>query len=260
MNKGICIYTYIPVRKEPSEASEMVSQILFGETYNILEYYQKWANIELDFDGYMGWIDRKLLYLIDEQRLSWLQRVNSFVFNIPLCIAHQKNRNSSQYILAGSNLYEIHGKKFSLFDKTFQTTEPLTNNKQKNTHKVVCETAMALLNTPYLWGGRSTFGIDCSGFVQTLFKIAGKNLLRDTRQQAKLGVPVKSLVESIPGDVAFFENEEGKIVHTGILLSKNEIIHASGYVHIDPIDDNGIFNSERKEYSHKLSLIRRMIE
>jgi gamma-D-glutamyl-L-lysine dipeptidyl-peptidase len=259
MNKAICIYTYIPIRKDPSESSEMVSQILYGETFSIIEKNQNWHYIELDFDGYKGWIDYKLSYLIDDQKIAWLNKINPSIVNMPVCIARQNNNNSLFYILAGSNLYDLKGNTFLLFDKSFQLQEPLQSYKQHTTQNVIERTAKQFLNAPYLWGGRSTFGIDCSGFVQTVFKVAGKNLPRDTNQQAKSGIAINSLSESLPGDVAFFENEHSEIVHTGILLSKNEIIHSSGSVHISPIDEKGIINPERQDYTHKLAVIKRIV-
>ncbi len=162
-------------------------------------------------------------------------------------------------LLAGSILYDLHEKKISLFNKSFQLKEPLSFNKQENNYKVIPKIARQFINTPYLWGGRSSFGIDCSGFVQTVYKIAGIKLPRDAAQQAKQGIFVSSLDETLPGDVAFFENEDGNIVHTGILLSKKEIIHASGKVHIASIDEKGIFNQEKQLYTHKLAVIKRMV-
>lgn len=259
MNKGICIYTYIPIRREPSESSEMVSQILFGETYNIIDQNKKWHYIELDFDGYKGWIDNKISYLIDDQKNLWLKSVNSVIVNKPICIAQQQKNNDLFYILAGSNLYDLQGNTFSLFETSYHLKEQLKDSKQQKILNVIKNTAKQLLNTPYLWGGRSTFGIDCSGFVQTVFKIAGKALPRDTYQQATAGSTINSLADSLSGDVAFFENEQGKIVHTGILLSNKEIIHSSGFVHISNIDEQGIINPENKGYTHKLAAIKRMV-
>jgi cell wall-associated NlpC family hydrolase len=119
------------------------------------------------------------------------------------------------------------------------------------------EHSMQYLNTPYLWGGRSPFGIDCSGFTQIVFKLCDMKLNRDAYQQATQGTPVESIEKAKEKDLAFFKNDEGRIVHTGIILSGNKIIHASGKVHIDTIDEKGIFNGETKQHSHQLAAIRR---
>jgi cell wall-associated NlpC family hydrolase len=118
--------------------------------------------------------------------------------------------------------------------------------------------ATSFLNTPYLWGGRTHFGIDCSGFTQAVFKLQGINLLRDASQQVDQGYAINLLQETKLGDLAFFENQEGNIVHVGILLNNEKIIHASGRVKIDFIDEKGIFSEELKRYTHKLKAIKRM--
>jgi gamma-D-glutamyl-L-lysine dipeptidyl-peptidase len=259
MNTGICKYSYIPVRKEPSESAEMVSQVLYGETYAILDQNQKWLLIELEFDNYKGWIDRKLSCEIDDQKHTWLNNASSFVANVPLNQAIGKNGKSPVYLLAGSDLFELKGKNFLLFDESFNLVNAFPDTKNLKKPELIVNLANQLINVPYLWGGRSTFGIDCSGLVQTAFKVAGIRLPRDAYQQAKLGKKIALLNESLPGDLAFFENEEGRIVHTGILLSESEIIHSSGCVHKTSIDEKGIWNNQKKEYSHKLTCIRRMI-
>jgi gamma-D-glutamyl-L-lysine dipeptidyl-peptidase len=115
------------------------------------------------------------------------------------------------------------------------------------------------LNSPYLWGGKTPFGIDCSGFTQMAYKLAGIKLRRDAWQQAEQGHTINLLEETEPGDLAFFDNDEGNIVHVGIILRDHKIIHAAGKVRIDSIDHYGINNKELKKYTHKLRLIKRMV-
>ena len=115
------------------------------------------------------------------------------------------------------------------------------------------------LNSPYLWGGRSPFGIDCSGFTQMVFKLNGIKLPRDAYEQAEIGKTLNFIEETQKGDLAFFDNEEGKIIHTGIIIDKNKIIHSSGKVRIDNLDHYGIFNAETGKYSHNLRLIKKVV-
>jgi cell wall-associated NlpC family hydrolase len=121
------------------------------------------------------------------------------------------------------------------------------------------ETALMYLHAPYLWGGRSPFGIDCSGFVQVVYKFSGIQLPRDAWQQAEKGDLLSFIEESAPGDLAFFDNDEGTIIHVGILLENNRIIHASGKVRIDVIDHQGIYNRDLRAYTHNLRLIKSIL-
>jgi cell wall-associated NlpC family hydrolase len=135
----------------------------------------------------------------------------------------------------------------------------ISSTSGENTSEQVPEFALHFLDAPYLWGGRSIFGIDCSGLTNVVFKMAGIHLRRDAWQQSEQGILVSFIDEARPGDLAFFNNEEGKIVHTGIILDQKKIIHASGRVRIDTLDHYGIFNEEQKRYTHQLRLIKRMI-
>ena len=124
--------------------------------------------------------------------------------------------------------------------------------------QAMVEFAQKFLGAPYIWGGRSLFGIDCSGLVQLCARAAGKLLPRDASQQVQEGELVYFLPEIQPGDLAFFGNEDGKIVHVGIMLDSERIIHASGKVRIDYLDQTGIFNKERNEHTHRLQVIKRL--
>ena len=125
--------------------------------------------------------------------------------------------------------------------------------------KHLINNAMIFLNAPYLWGGRTPFGIDCSGFTQIIYRLQGINIPRDAYKQAEIGTTLSFINESEEGDLAFFDNAEGKIIHVGIIMKKNYIIHASGKVRIDKIDQEGIFNIEKKKHTHKLRIIKSIV-
>lgn len=251
---GICNLAIVPIRLESNHRSEMVSQLLFGEHFQILEQSKGWVKIKLHFDGYEGWIDEKQYQPISESEFGLL---------------------SSKEIMLNADLIEyISGKDNMLFPIPLGTSLSFLDIPQINTSEFrfeglkvsgkkpkteILKTAFMYLNTPYLWGGKTPFGIDCSGFVQMVYKLNGHSLFRDANQQATQGEVLSFIEEAEPGDLAFFDNEEGKITHVGILMNDNYIIHAHGKVRIDRLDHLGIMNVDTKRHTHKLRVIKKII-
>lgn len=243
---GISLLPIIPLRAEPSSKSEMVSQLLFGEKFLVLHKQPNWIKIETIDDNYIGWINDTQFNFIDEEQWNNL-KTPLIVKNYPY---HTIFINDvPMYLNTGSIIYPEH--EFIIKDVNIKF-EYFPSNK------TIDEIAIQYLNSPYLWGGKSPWGIDCSGFTQIVFKQLGINLKRDAYQQAEQGELLAFLFESKLGDLAFFDNEEGKIIHVGILLNNENIIHASGKVRIDKIDNYGIINTETKKYSHKLRFVKRI--
>jgi len=256
---GICRIAVAPLRAEPSDKAEIVSQLLFGDHVEIIQKEERWWLIQNGYDGYQGWMDFRQLAAISEAQFSKMHDCNFLAplsFNNVLTAAD----GSLYHLSPGSNLpYLADGFCFAGTEKFSLDFAPY--DKSKVDFKADLEsTARFFQNIPYLWGGRHLFGLDCSGFVQTVFKMLNIKLNRDASQQAEQGELVGFLAEVKAGDVAFFDNAEGKITHVGIMLSPNEIIHSSAKVKIDPIDDQGIFNRELGVYSHKLRIIKRFVE
>ncbi len=259
MNKGICTISVIPVRLKPEESSEMVTQILFGETFIIRETIPKWAYIEINFDGYKGWIDSKLITLLEAEFENTVDKNIVKVSDKLICTARKDNNEGLIYLLMGSEICNCTEKTFYINNSKYELSYAFNANKYNTLGEIIIFSALQMLNIPYLWGGRSSFGIDCSGLVQTAYKVAGISLPRDSSDQALKGELVESVMVAKAGDIAFFENENGKIIHTGLIISTDKIIHASGYVRNDVIDKFGIFNTETREYSHKLHSIKRVV-
>ncbi|MBS7564994.1 C40 family peptidase [Mucilaginibacter sp. Bleaf8] len=252
MNYGISQLAIIPMRAEPSERSEQVSQLLFGETYEITEWQEKWVKVITVYDAYEGWISRVQVSVLNyEDYLALQQSAVSLAswFATPVI---KKSDGSLLYLPASSTLPFLEGNEAQINGETYQLTNTL------ETIDDLITTARSYLNSPYLWGGRTHFGIDCSGFTQAVFKLHGQFLKRDASMQAEQGKTVDFLTAAQPGDLAFFDNDEGCIVHVGIMLSNEEIIHASGRVKIDRIDDQGIYSEEMKKHTHKLRIIKRL--
>ncbi len=253
---GISLLSHIPGRKDPSDKSEMVTQLLFGDAYVVLDLQEKWVKIKTHFDEYECWICRKQHFAIEQKTYGELA-------SAPLILSDElaqvvQEGNAYIPIVLGSTLPLLSGNEMKIEGRTFffdgRSIEPHDINKSK-----ILEYAFMYLNAPYLWGGKSPFGIDCSGFTQMVYKLSGYNLPRDAYQQFELGTSYSFVEEAEAGDLAFFDNEAGKIVHVGIIVEPGKIIHASGKVRIDTIDHQGIFNKELNQYTHRLRIIKNLL-
>lgn len=255
---AICLQTLIPVRINPSERAEMTTQIIFGELYSIIEFSGNWAKIASTLDTYGGWIDKKIIHEISEELYQKIKKDNSVPSHKIISPLRNLSKNKLLPLVAGSSLPFINNLgEFSIGNEVFQYK--YKTQAFQATGCSITTLAKQFENAPYLWGGRTVLGIDCSGFSQIIYKIVGINLERDASKQVNQGKSISFIEESEPGDLAFFDNEDGEIIHVGILLNKHEIIHASGWVKIEPIDHQGIFNTESNKYSHKLRVIKRII-
>ncbi len=251
---GICNLSIIPLRFESNDTSEIVSQILFGEHFEILEHGKVWSKIKLHFDGYEGWIDSKQYQIISKESFDVLSN-ESQILNYDL-VEYVSSSNSVLIpITIGASISFLSHSDINIQNFEF---EGLKIDGLKSKSNIVA-TSYLYLNAPYLWGGKTPFGIDCSGFTQMVYKLNGYKLLRDASQQATQGEVLSFIEESEAGDLAFFDNEEGKIIHVGILLENNYIIHASGKVRIDRLDHLGIYNAELNRHTHRLRVIKKII-
>jgi len=238
----------------------MVTQLLFGEHFEVLEEKKSWTLIRITYDSYECWIDKKqFLLLASEKGLS--DSSTGVTTDILQLAEHESGAMIS--LPLGSSLPNFKENSFTLGKEKYsfegEATFPFAKKKVLPNGEDLGGASKWYLNTPYLWGGRSPFGLDCSGLTQIVFKLNGIKLKRDAWQQAEEGKTLSFVEEAKTGDLAFFDNEEGKIVHVGIILDKGKIIHASGKVRIDKLDHHGIYNEELKRYSHKLRVIKRFL-
>lgn len=251
---GICNLANIPLRAEPSDKSEIVSQVLFGEHFKVLSQERQWTRVKLHYDGYEGWIDTKQFQVISEANYEMLSE-DAIILNADLVEYVTSGNNLLMPIPLGASLSFLSQPEINKSQFEFEGMR-VTGKKPKSQ---LVDTAFQYLNAPYLWGGKTPFGIDCSGFTQMVYKLNGHFLLRDASQQATQGDALSFIEESEPGDLAFFDNEDGNIIHVGIIMNDNYIIHASGRVRIDRLDHLGIYNAEANRHTHKLRVIKKVI-
>ena len=255
---GVCRLSVVPVRREPAHTSELVTQLLFGDHYEVSERSKdgKWLMIRIHFDLYTGWIDSKQHHLISR---DYFQYFSDAEFKITTDISSTLLYNKAPITVLMGSVMPISSTELFKMEEQFAFNGEAKNLGQKREYEYLRSTALKYLNAPYLWGGKTPFGIDCSGFTQMVFRICGYLLLRDAFQQSSQGKPVDNLAESKPGDLVFFSNDKGRISHTGILIGPDKIIHASGRVRIDSLDDKGIRGNDPTVYTHNLSHIRRIL-
>ncbi len=254
---SISPFSVIPMRIEPDERAALETQILFGEVFYVLQQIRGWCHVKMDFDGYEGWVDEKVVVLARERDIELWQSQQGIVVSAPFLKLIREPDKSTQIISAGSRIV-FNGEdrnSFIIGQREYYLQGALPDRKPD-----LEEVAKGFLNASYLWGGRNFFGIDCSGLSQIVFKIIGKALPRNASQQIECGNMISFVEEARAGDLAFFDNENGDIIHVGICLGQGRILHASGEVRIDHLDHQGIFNREKQKYTHHLRVIKRILD
>ena len=257
MEYAACQVSISPLRAQPSDKSEMVSQLLFGETVEIQDSKDNWKYVVCAWDGYTGWVDGKQLKRLTPQEFE--QYRTNQALNLSLVEGLMATDHFIPVTL-GAVLPQYDGLRCRLGEQSFQFSGPVVNPGQQRMDSAwIVKIARRYLHAPYLWGGRSPFGIDCSGLTQMVYKTVGIRLQRDAHQQVSQGVAIDFMEECQSGDLAFFDNGKGHITHVGIILPECHIIHASGQVRIDKLDHFGIFNRELNRYSHQLRIVKRLL-
>lgn len=266
---GISLYSVIPVRAEASEAAEQITQILFGETFAILAQKPRWNRVKLNLDGQEGWIDAKMCTpMMAEEAKEYREAYDKSAARVAFPVAYAVSENNGQTIplTAGTKLASYKDGRFEVLKVGFRIDPSMVAEKPFDmTEENLQHAVRFFLNVPYLWGGKNALGMDCSGFTQVVMSLFGKSLKRNASEQAMQGRKIASLKSAQAGDLVFFDHQDGKISHVGIVLSPLTshlspltVIHCSGRVKVEKLDETGIFNAEKGDYSHHLAAIRRV--
>ena len=266
--------TVTPVRQEPSEGSEQLTQLLFGEVCEVLDRLPRWTKIRSTLDGQEGWVDFKMLspapISSQEVKGERLKIKGEGVISVPMAIATDMETGEEMMLTLGTRLpnyahgtFEVLGKQYLINPTEVRGERLEVKGDEAMRREDVCAIAQTLLNAPYLWGGKNAMGIDCSGFTQVVYAATGVNLLRNAREQITQGELVSNLAQAQPGDLAFFDHADRdpnatNISHVGLLLDNKTIIHCSGCVHVDDIDEMGIHLADG-ELTHHLVQIKRYL-
>lgn len=258
---GIALHSVVPIRTEAREGSEQSTQMLFGELCSIVEQIPRWNRIKLLSDGQEGWADAKMIAPMntEEEKSYCMALKTAALVAMPMAYAVSENNGQTIPLTAGTRLthykdgrFEVLGVGFRI-DPSMVLTAPRDMNQEN-----LLQTVRFFLNIPYLWGGKNAMGMDCSGFTQVVMSLFGKSLLRNAREQVTQGRKIAKLENVQTGDLLFFDHEDGKISHVGIAIDAERVIHCSGRVKVEKLDETGIFSAEQGNYTHHLAAIRRI--
>lgn len=259
MTHGICPLSTVAIRNSASQKSEMISQLLYGELVEVLEKKgRQWVKVRCAHDNLVGWVATNQLERITPSEFESYQDNFAFVLDVFQALA---TGEAFLPLTIGARLPNFDGLHFRIGEQTFNFPGQAVFPKDLGQGpEIILKIARKFLNAPYLWGGRSPFGVDGPGLIQVVFGIAGYPLPREASQQVEKGVNVDFAEQAKPADIAFFENQKGRITHTGIVLPEGKVIHVHGKVRIDKLDHYGIFSKDKGGYTHRLRIIKRLIE
>jgi len=257
MNAAVNLMSAVPVYNAPGKSTSLVSQLLFGECVKVLDNRNHWLLVSDQLHDQLGWVHEDMVRILNDKEYEQLAGKPVFYNADLIQLLENKTRRSGFLIPFGSHLFSNENQEFDLLGDQYIFHGNAMGSEGLSSDAIVRH-ALLFENAPCLWGGKTPFGIDCSGFVQIIYKMGGITLPHNAEAQALKGQNISFLEESLPGDLVFFDNEEGEIVHVGMMLNNENVIHAFGNVRINRIDHHGIFDQHNKKYTHKLRLIKRL--
>lgn len=266
--KAISLHSVVPVRAEAHEGAEQSTQMLFGELCTIIQHSDisiqhsdRWTFIRLESDGQEGWVDAKMIAPMNaEEEKSYCAALkDSAIVAMPMAYAVSENNGQTIPLTAGTRLTNYNNGRFEVLGVGFRIDPSMVLTAPREmSQENLLQTVRFFLNIPYLWGGKNAMGMDCSGFTQVVMSLFGKSLLRNASEQVTQGKKIAKLGNVQAGDLVFFDHEDGKISHVGIAIDAERVIHCSGRVKVEKLDETGIFSAEQGTYTHHLAAIRRI--
>lgn len=254
---GVVYNSVGTIYRESTYGSELVSQALLGMPVKILDKKGGWRRIQTP-DHYIGWINGSVEPMTKAALQEYLQEPKIIITSLYAFSYEQPNIKSQTVSdLTAGNMLEIKEEKRKFYSVCYPDgktayvakNDALPLKKWIKNHELtgeeIVKTAKRFTGIPYLWGGTSSKGLDCSGFIKLVYFIHGIILARDASQQVLYGklIDEKGVVDSaLPGDLVFFgekatpENPKEHVAHVGIYMGNKRFIHASDYVHISSFD------------------------
>jgi hypothetical protein len=254
---GVCRLAVVPVRSDPKDKAEQVTQLLFGDHYEILNFSpdKRWALIRIHADQCEGWLDVRQHHAISKE---YFEQINHTDYKITTEIASSVLYKKSPLTIVMGSIVPVSNSELFKIEEQFAFNGESKSVGQRRDADFLIAIARKYVSSPYQWGGKSPFGIDAPGLVQMCFKIAGHSLQREAKQQALQGKKLKNFDEAAPGDLAFFAEKGGNVNHVGIVLEDGKLVHAYGHVRVDRVTEEGVLNPDTKVYSHLLHSVRRV--
>lgn len=259
--KAISLHSVVPMRTEAREGAEQSTQMLFGELCTIIKHSDRWTFIRLESDGQEGWVDAKMIAPMNTEEEKGYRAAlqNAAMVAMPMAYAVSENNGQTIPLTAGTRLANYKDGRFEVLGVGFRIDPSMVLTMPREmSQENLLQAVRFFINIPYLWGGKNAMGMDCSGFTQVVMSLFGKSLLRNASEQVTQGREVKKLKDVHAGDLVFFDHEDGKISHVGIAIDSDRVIHCSGRVKVEKLDETGIFSAEQGAYTHHLAAIRRI--
>jgi len=256
---GIITIPLVSLWESDSDSSSLSTQLMFGELVEVLKVGEHWIYVRNLTDDCLGWVDLKMVQILSAEEEKRLSNLPVFCISVPFLVCDKPVSQQKMYLPGGSYFPAYNYGRCIIDDEIYQINMSSNLQKPSTLSQEIINYTLQYLNAPYLLGGKSIMGIDCSGLVQVVFAMGGVKLPRDVAHQVEFGHVIDFLFEAQPGDLVFFENTEREIVHVGILLNTHQVIHVSGCVKIDSIDSQGIISSKTGDYTHTLRVIKRIV-